>query len=159
MSHERLSRALSYRLVNGDTGLAALLLIMGLYWAFAAVPLGLWQGFAPGTGFLPLCYGVLLAGLAGTILVEQVLHGEEQATRESSRKPLSVLLVVALTILGIEVAGFAPAIFVMLLVFFLWIERLSALLSLIVAAGTTLTLHLLFRTWLGVPLPEGPLGV
>jgi hypothetical protein len=39
------------------------------------------------------------------------------------------------------------------------VERLPVPASLLVAAATTAALILLFRTWLGVPLPKGPWGL
>jgi hypothetical protein len=148
------------RLVNGDTGIAAILLLGGLYWMVAAVPYGFWQGFAPSTGFLPFCYGALLAVLAAVILAERLMRPEnEEAARENPRKPLTIVALVALAILGIEAAGFVPATLVLLVVLFVWVERLPLLPSAAIAVATTAGLHFLFRVWLGVPLPEGPLGV
>jgi len=49
--------------------------------------------------------------------------------------------------------GFAPSIFLMLLVLFASVERLPLARSIAVAAGVTAVLFLVFKTWLGVPLP------
>ncbi len=150
----------SRRFVNGDTAIAALLLAGGLYWMAASVPLGFWLGFAPGTGFMPFVYGALLVLLSGIVLAGRLLSAERlAAVAESPRKPLTIILVVALTILGIETAGFVPAIMVTLLALFIVVERLPVVPSLGVAAATAAGLHFLFRVWLGVPLPQGPLGI
>ncbi len=150
----------SRRFVNGDTAIAALLLAGGLYWMAASVPLGFWLGFAPGTGFMPFVYGALLVLLSGIVLAGRLLSAERlAAVAESPRKPLTIILVVALAILGIETAGFVPAIMVTLLALFIVVERLPVVPSLGVAAATAAGLHFLFRVWLGVPLPQGPLGI
>ena len=150
----------SRRFVNGDTAIAALLLASGLYWMAASVPLGFWLGFAPGTGFMPFVYGALLVLLSGIVLAGRLLSAERlAAVAESPRKPLTIILVVALAILGIETAGFVPAIMVTLLALFIVVERLPVVPSLGVAAATAAGLHFLFRVWLGVPLPQGPLGI
>ena len=46
-----------------------------------------------------------------------------------------------------------------MLVLFAAVERLPLLRSLAVAAAVTAVLFLIFRTWLRVPLPVGPLGI
>ena len=48
---------------------------------------------------------------------------------------------------------------VTLLALFIVVERLPVVPSLGVAAATAAGLHFLFRVWLGVPLPQGPLGI
>jgi hypothetical protein len=48
--------------------------------------------------------------------------------------------------------------FLMLLFMFVFIERLSIIPSLLVSVTTTAVLFLIFRTWLKVTLPIGPLG-
>ena len=70
-----------------------------------------------------------------------------------------VLAVIAATIVGFSLAGFAPSIFLMLLVLFAAVERLPLARSVVVAAAVTAVLFLVFRTWLKVPLPSGPLGI
>ena len=150
----------SRRFVNGDTAIAALLLAGGLYWMSASVPLGFWLGFAPGTGFMPFVYGALLVLLSGIVLAGRLMSAERlAAVTESPRKPLTIILTVALAIFGIETAGFVPAIIVTLLALFIVVERLPVVQSLGVAVATAAGFHFLFRVWLGVPLPQGPLGI
>jgi hypothetical protein len=69
-----------------------------------------------------------------------------------------VLLAVAAGAAGIETAGFFASMFVMMLFLFRVAEKRPLLSSLLAAAGTALFLTLVFRTWLGVPLPAGPWG-
>lgn len=150
----------SRRFVNGDTAIAALLLTGGLYWMSASVPLGFWLGFAPGTGFMPFVYGALLVLLSGIVLAGRLMSAERlAAVTESPRKPLTIILTVALAIFGIETVGFVPAIIVTLLALFIVVERLPVVQSFGVAVATAAGLHFLFRVWLGVPLPQGPLGI
>lgn len=148
------------RLFNADAVIAALLLILGIYWITAGLPLGLWRGSTPGTGFLPFWYGVLIALLSLAILVQRVRQSQPDAAEyESPRKPLLILLVVAVAIAGLEVVGFVPSIMGTMLVLFVVIERLPLVLSAIVAAVITAALYLMFAKWLGVPLPVGLLGI
>ena len=62
-------------------------------------------------------------------------------------------------VVGVEPAGFGVAVFLLLAFLFTAVERLPVVRSLVVAGVTTAMLVLIFKTWLGVPLPAGPLGV
>jgi hypothetical protein len=97
------------RVALGEVILALFFAALGLLWVIASLRMPLWEGFAPQSGFMPLCFG--------------------------------------------------PAVFLFLLFLFALVERLPILTSLLVAAATTVILFLIFRTWLGVQLPIGPLGI
>ena len=143
----------------GELVLAAFFVILGLLWVGAAVRMPLWEGFAPQSGFMPLWYGILLIGLTGAVLFNLFRQKEAAKAEDPIGRPLIVLAVFAAGIAGLEPMGFGPAIFLMLLFMFAFVERLPIISSVLVAAGTTLVLFLIFRTWLNVGLPVGPLGI
>jgi hypothetical protein len=62
------------------------------------------------------------------------------------------------TVAIIEAAGFVLSIGLYLAFLLGIVERRSLAVTVGVTSGTTVVLHLIFRTWLGVPLPEGPWG-
>jgi hypothetical protein len=142
------------RLAKGELALVLAFAALGVLWIARAATMPLWDGFAPASGFMPLWYGVILIVLAVAVAVTSGPTPEEPVG-----KALVVLAVVAATILGLKLIGFAPAIFLMLLVLFAVVEKLALARSVLVAAGVTAVLFLVFRTWLGVPLPRGPLGI
>jgi Tripartite tricarboxylate transporter TctB family len=146
------------RIAIGELVLAAFFVVLGLLWVGTAIRMPLWEGFAPQSGFMPLWYGITLIGLTGVVLVNLFLD-KDAKPEEPIGKPLIVLAVFAAAIAGLEPMGFGPAIFLMLLFLFVFVERLSILPSVLVAAGTTAVLFLIFRTWLKVTLPIGPLGI
>ena len=146
------------RIATGELVLAAFFVALGLVWVGTAIRMPLWQGFAPQSGFMPLWYGVTLIGLTGVVLINLFLD-KGSKPEEPTGKPLIVLGVFAAAIAGLEPMGFGPAIFLMLLFLFVFVERLAILPSLVVAASTTAVLFLIFRTWLKVTLPIGPLGI
>ena len=146
------------RIAIGELVLAAFFVALGLLWVGAAIRMPLWEGFAPQSGFMPLWYGVILIGLTGVVLINLFLD-KEAKPEEPISKPLIVLAVFAAAIAGLEPMGFGPAIFLMLLFLFVLVERLAILPSVLVAASTTAVLFLIFRTWLKVTLPIGPLGI
>lgn len=141
--------------VKGELALALFFVALGALWIVRAAGMTLWDGFAPSSGFMPLWYGVILIGLSGAILFVAL----EKRAEEPVGKPLVVLAVIAATIVGFSLAGFAPSIFLLLLVLFAAVERLPLARSALVAAAVTAVLFLVFRTWLKVPLPSGPLGI
>jgi hypothetical protein len=147
------------RVAIGELVLAAFFVALGLLWVGAALRMPLWEGFAPQSGFMPLWYGILLVGLTIAVLVNLFRQREDAKTEDTIKKPLIVLAVFAAGIAGLEPMGFCPAIFLMLLFMFAFIERLPIVSSVLVSAVTTAVLFLIFHTWLNVGLPLGPLGI
>lgn len=147
------------RPATGEALLALFFAVLGILWVAAAARMPLWEGFVPQSGFMPLWYGITLTALAGAILANLFLIREPGKKEEPTGKPLVVLAALAAAIFGLNLIGFAPSIFLLLLVLFAAVERLPILRSLVVAAAATAVLVLIFRTWLRVPLPVGPLGI
>ena len=147
------------KIAPGELILALFFALLGGLWIAAAARMPLWQGFIPQSGFIPLWYGITLFILAAAILARLFLGKELQQNEEPIGKPLVVLAALAASIAGLDLIGFAPAVFLLLLVLFAAVERLPMLRSLAVAAAVTAVLFLIFRTWLKVPLPVGPLGI
>ncbi len=146
------------RLGQGEVILALLFAALGILWIATAFGMPFWQGFAPQSGFVPFWYGVILVGLSAAIVVNLVRQ-TEAAAEPPIGKPLIVLAALAGAILGLEVAGFGPAVFLLLLFLFAVVERLPVVRSGAVAAATTAVLLLIFKAWLRIPLPTGPLGI
>lgn len=147
------------RVAPGELVLAAFFAALGLLWVGAAIRVPFWEGFAPQSGFMPLWYGVILIGLTGAVLVNLFRQKDDAKPEQPIGKPLLVLAAFAAGIAGLEPMGFIPAVFLMLLFMFALVERLPIISSTLVAAATTGVLFLIFRTWLKVTLPIGPLGI
>lgn len=150
------------RAAPGEILLALAFVAVGLFWVVLSWRMTLWDGFAPGSGFLPLIYGVLLVGLASAALlleakpVEASGDADEQA--QPIRTPIVVILTLAAGVAGIEPAGFAASMFLAMLFLFRMVEKLPLVPSIVASAATAGVLTLVFRSWLGVPLPRGPWG-
>ena len=136
---------------KGELALALVFVALGVLWIVRAATMPLWEGFAPASGFMPLWYGILLVVLAGTIALPLLLR--PAPAEEPNAKPLVVLAVLAASIVGLTLIGFAPSVFLLLVVLFVAVERLPVGRSALVAAAATAVLYLVFKTWLGVPLP------
>jgi hypothetical protein len=140
------------RAAKGELALALVFVAIGGLWIARAARMQMWEGFAPDSGFLPLIYGILLAGLA-LAAVPQILFGGAVAPDEEIRKPLLVLAALTAAVAALPFAGFAISVFLLLLLLYRFVERLPLLNSFLVSGATTGALYLVFRTWLGVPLP------
>ncbi|HEV3011138.1 MAG TPA: tripartite tricarboxylate transporter TctB family protein [Burkholderiales bacterium] len=140
------------RVAKGELALALFFAALGGLWIAKGAGMPLWEGFAPDSGFLPLIYGVLLSGLALAVMAQLLAAGPVPAG-ENIRKPLIVLGALAAAVAALPFAGFAISVFALLLFLYAVIERLPWLAAITVSAGTTGVLYLVFKTWLGVPLP------
>jgi hypothetical protein len=140
--------------VKGELALALLFAALGALWLARAAGMPVWgdDSFAPDSGFLPLIYGCLLLALSAAVTL-QLFAAPAPAAAESLRKPLVVLAALAVAVAILPYAGFAPAIFLLLAFLYRGVERLPWGASLAVSALTAGTLYLIFKTWLGVPLP------
>ena len=147
------------RAIWGELVLCLVFIGTGIFWVAVAAGMPMWDGFAPSSGFLPLIYGVLLALLAVAATVVDVLAGSAEGAEPASGsyRPL-MLLALAAGVAGIETAGFFASMLLAMLFLFRVAERLPLVASLAASAGSALALTLIFRTWLGVPLPVGPWG-
>ena len=137
---------------KGELGLALFFVAVGVLWIARAARMPMWEGFAPDSGFLPLIYGILLAGLALTA-VAQVWRADAAGPPQEYRKPLLVLVILGAAVSALPVAGFVISVFALLLLLYAVVERLPWLTSALVAAATTGVLYLVFKVWLRVPLP------
>jgi len=143
----------------GEVILALMFAALGVMWVATALGMPFWEGFAPQSGFVPFWYGAILIDLSTAILVNLLRQKEADIERPPIGKPLIVLAALAAGIFGLEPAGFGPAVFLLLLAMFVLVEKLPLVRSVVVAGATTAVLLLLFKTWLGIPLPAGPLGI
>jgi len=140
------------RLARGELALALVFAAVGVLWMVKGARMPLWEGFAPDSGFLPLVYGCLLTALALAVLALE-LRANVAAPAESLRKPLTVAAALGIAVAALPYAGFALSVFALLLFLYAAVERLPWLASLLAAGGTTAALYVIFKVWLGVPLP------
>ena len=138
--------------LRGELVLALFFTVIGALWIFRALRLPLWDGFAPDSGFLPLVYGVLLAALAAVVLLQLAL-AKDSSNAETMRKPLIVMGALTAAVAALPIAGFLISVFALLVFLYAAVERLPMLPSGIAAAAITGSLYLVFKVWLGVPLP------
>jgi hypothetical protein len=141
---------------------SAFLVALGAAACVAAYRLGPGDITNPGAGFMPLAAAALLALLALGQLARGRVVGAGTAVSAVTRGRWSAVVVVLATLAGfgrvLETAGFAISTFLMLAVLFGVVARkrwwVAVLVAVLVAALARLAV-----TALGLPLPEGPLGI
>ena len=139
-------------LFRGELVLALFFTLIGALWILRALRMPLWDGFAPDSGFLPLLYGALLAALAAVVLLQLALV-KDSSNAETIRKPLIVMGALIAAVAALPIAGFVISVFALLVFLYAGVERLRLLPSAVAAAAITGSLYLVFKAWLGVPLP------
>lgn len=136
--------------------------LFGAVWAAMALRLPYMGAVAPGSGFLPFWLGLTLMALSLALLLR--LWRSRGAVPEAPsapfgwRKPALVAAGLFLCIGAIPWLGFLLAVGCYLVVLMRWIEARPWIPSLAVGLGTPMLLVVLFRLWLGVPLPRNVFG-
>jgi hypothetical protein len=120
-----------------------------------------WGSTGPGAGYFPLRIGLLLIGVAGLLVLGQLLAVAGAGGRFAEPGALRrVAVLLAPTLLfGAAIAPLGT--YVPMAMFLLWMARGPAgarwPVALGLAVGAPAAFFLLFEAWLGVPLAKGPL--
>jgi putative tricarboxylic transport membrane protein len=117
----------------------------------------------PGPGFLPLIVGALLVLMSLVLFVTALRRKRgERGIAGMGRKELFKIVTTSLSLVLYAVAlkpvGFVLVTLILLVFLFRTIGELGWKVSLAGSLLTTIVFYLLFRVWLEVPFPMGPLG-
>lgn len=151
-------------MANGERILGAAFGLLGLLWAVMALDLTYMREFAPGSGFLPFWLGVALVLLSGSFLYTTrnkpapSVPGDTAPPRAAWGKTTSILLGLFVCVGVLDWVGFVVSVTAYLFFLVKVVEGRSLVSAAGVSLGTTVSLYLIFRTWFGVPFPEGPWG-
>ncbi len=145
-------------------------IIGGLFWIGVGVLFcsgGLMYGLGgfglPGPGFFPFVAGLILVGLALTVIGDAIVKHGKVAGEESERffpqndswkRVVQVLFALCLYIFGVERLGFFLTTFIFMLLM-LRLEPRKWRVTLPAAFLSTLFFYALFEALLKVPLPRG----
>jgi hypothetical protein len=137
-------------------GLAVVL--VGLVAAWLARRLPAQAGFGLGPAFLPFWTGLVLAGCgAWLVLHPGPAEGTRAAAREVGRAALGVALLAGYAVL-LEPLGYVGSTALFLAAGILGLDRAHPGRAVGLGLASAGVLVLIFRVWLRVPLPAGPLG-
>ncbi len=123
------------------------------------LPIGNWA--RPGPGLFPLILSILLCTVGVSIFVSH--RGEYRIKwREvigQQVKPLKIVLLTALFIVGMERVGYLIISLFYLFALLFWVCSFRLWVSLCIALAVTLTSAYLFQVVLGLQIPAGILGL
>ena len=124
--------------------------------------IGLGSFNAPKPGLFPLLIGLLLGTLAMFRLFIDILSKTRTDNLNIVIIPLKRMsfLIISLLLYGLfmDKIGFNIATFVLVVFLLKVIESKSWLTTISIATGMTISIHLIFRIWLGIQLPKGFMG-
>jgi len=135
-------------------------LILGLAVVFFSLQLTYYSEYGPGPGFLPLWLGVVLIGCAIFVIINVLKKHDKIWTflKPRTKLGLHVLIIIFITFLLLPFLGFSIglALFVGITMRIMGKHRwVSCSLTAVV---TAICIHLIFISWLTIPLPQGLIG-
>jgi putative tricarboxylic transport membrane protein len=147
---------------SADRISGVLLLIFGAGFAAGARQYPYWTPTGPGSGFLPLWLGVVMAALAIALFVGAMRRPDPgEAWLPEGRGLVRLIVVVVATIAFVWLLpflGMTLATFLFLVGILRFLERHSWFATVGVALATSAANWLVFIHWLNVPFPTGILG-
>lgn len=135
-------------------------LLLGVAVIYFSSQMEYYSEFGPGPGFLPLWIGVVLVGCAIFIIINVLRKHDKIGTffKPRTKQGLHVLIVIFITFLVLPLLGFSIglALFVGITMRIMGKHRwVSCSLTAVV---TAICIHLIFISWLTIPLPQGVIG-
>lgn len=135
-------------------------LILGLAVVFFSLQLTYYSEYGPGPGFLPLWLGVVLIGCAIFVIINVLKKHDKIGAflKPRTKLGLHVLIIIFITFLLLPFLGFSIglALFVGITMRIMGKHRwVSCSLTAVV---TAICIHLIFISWLTIPLPQGLIG-
>lgn len=113
----------------------------------------------PGAKLLPAVLGVALAILGAAHLLAPAGDLAEWPEAAGRRRVALVFGVLVLYVAGLPSLGFLPATVLLVLVLLRFLGSFSWATTIVMTAAIALGSHVVFRHWLGMPLPSGLFGV
>jgi hypothetical protein len=120
----------------------------------------------PGAGLFPLITGILMAVISGGMFIKYYLQsastGQEPHGREKRlwhNKSAAAVVIMLLYAITIDWLGFLTVTLLILFILYKAVGNLSLKVSLGGAILTAAVAYLLFKVWLNIQLPVGPLGI
>jgi hypothetical protein len=137
-----------------------IVLLLGLTVIYFSSQLEYYSEYGPGPGFLPLWVGIIIAGCAIYVIVDVLKKHHKIGTffKPRTKLGLHVLVIIFITFLLLPLLGFSIglALFVGITMRIMGKHRwLSCSLTAVV---TAICIHLVFISWLTIPLPQGLIG-
>lgn len=142
----------------------AVILACALYFLIGSLKFRYFTSIGPGPGFFPYWLALILAALAGLMIVQATVSEPEPmpedffAERSGYYRIGAILAALLGTVLLLEILGFRLTMLLMFLFVLLTVGRYRLFVSIPLAIVGSFGGHLLFVQWLGLRLPRGWFG-
>lgn len=140
---------------------AAITFVGSLWYIFEALKMPLVAGKAPGSGWMPLLLGVLMAFLATLLYISSVRRSNSQDKSVDWPKGrglvnnVGILVGLAVSVILLQLVGYLISTFVFLLGLLFLLGRYNWKFATGMATVSTAILYWIFKIWLAIPLPPG----
>jgi putative tricarboxylic transport membrane protein len=155
-------RRLTFRKVDIVAG--SIFTLAGLFVLYHSLQLAFYVEDVPGPGFFPTILAMALSTCGAALALSRARASEgdveefELPSRWQAKRSLGLWVTVLVASVLVGIVGFLAAMFLLVAVILLGIERRRGLGTIITVIATPLLAYLLFGTLLRVPLPAGVFG-
>jgi len=135
-------------------------LLLGLAVVFFSSQLPYYSEFGPGPGFLPLWVGLALVGCAIFVIVNVLRKHDKIGTflKPRTKLGLRVLIIIFITFLFLPFLGFSIGLALFVGITMRIMGKHGWVSCSLTAVVTAICIHLIFISWLTIPLPQGLIG-
>ena len=135
-------------------------LFFGLAVVFFSSQMEYYSEFGPGPGFLPLWVGVVLIGCAIFVIINLLRKHDKIGTffKPRTKLGLHVLVIIFITFLLLPFLGFSIGLGLFVGITMRIMGKHRWLSCSLTAVVTAICIHLVFISWLTIPLPLGLIG-
>jgi len=141
--------------------MASILFIGSLWYIYEAMQMPFMAGKAPGSGWMPLLLGILMAFLAVLLFISaiQTPASQDRAVDWPKGRGLvnniGILVGLAISVALLQLVGYLVSTFVFLLGLLFLLGRYNWKFATGMAAICTTIFYWVFKIWLAIPLPPG----
>ncbi len=140
---------------------ASIIFLGSLWYVFEALKMPLMAGKAPGSGWMPLMLGILMAFLAALLFLSAARRSPsndkpvEWPKDKGLINNIGILVGLGICIALLQLVGYLISTFVFLLGLLFLLGRYNWKFATGTAAISTAILYWIFKIWLEIPLPPG----
>ncbi|MDY0290065.1 MAG: tripartite tricarboxylate transporter TctB family protein [Sphaerochaeta sp.] len=161
-----------------EIAINVLMFLLGGYWVQQGITVyKFWYKGLPGSGFMPVLFGLFLMALtgflAGIAVKKRVLETGKGAMVETQHeeskksddtypswiKPLVPAVYIMFAIILMVTVGVLPAMFLTAFIWLVGISKIKLVKSFLISLIITLCVFVVFVLWLKIPFPRGVFGI
>jgi hypothetical protein len=137
-----------------------IVLLLGLAVIYFSSQLEYYSEYGPGPGFLPLWVGIIIAGCAIYVIIDVLKKHHKIGTffKPRTKLGLHVLVIIFITFLLLPLLGFSIGLALFAGITMRIMGKHRWLSCSLTAVVTAICIHLVFISWLTIPLPQGLIG-